>query len=337
MLDHPRKAALLLVALAGLVSTQCGGGDSLIALVGYKDIVPAYAKGYFGTRVIHISPDSTSLDLFNNTSGLLDLDQVTARLNVQNGIGVDARADILYLRSVNTRTNNTIDLQHAIITNPVNLDRALDLGNSFQAAQNNFTLTNTNSNIDHFIENLPDKIAYALDVTIDPLGDVSNGNDFLYYESTLSADLQVEIPLRVIATDLALQKTIVVDPGGTLAHHAIQSGTLHFFITNGFPFSSALRLDIVDVNGQVLAALPPAGTIASGTLNVSGLVQAATESVVNVTISKERMDLFYTGGRLRITTTFNTADQSQHLQLLSTYKMDAQVTVEGNYIVNGNE
>ena len=312
-------------------------GDSLKAVVNYQDIVPAYAKGYFGTRSIVIAPDSTIIDLFENINGLLDLDHVTARLNVRNGIGVDARADIHYLRSVNTRTGAVVDLDHSIITNPLNLDRALDLGNSFQEAHNNYTLINSNSNIDLFLENLPDRIAYSLDVIIDPLGDVSNGNDFLYYESTLSADLEVEIPLRVIATDLSLQKTTAVDLGGTAEHHAIQSGTLHVFATNGFPFSAALRLDIVNAQGHVLSALPPVGTIASASVNAAAIVQSSTESELSVAVSKEQVDMLYTGGQLRITATFNTASQTQHVQLLSDHKLFLQVTAEGNYIVNGNE
>jgi hypothetical protein len=49
------------------------------------------------------------------------------------------------------------------------------------------------------------------------------------------------------------------------------------------------------------------------------------------------MDLLYSAGRLRISTLFNTADQSQHVQLLDGYRMDLQVTVEANYLVNGDE
>ena len=65
-------------------------------------------------------------------------------------------------------------------------------------------MDNGNSNIDAFIENLPDGITYDLDVTANPLGDVSNGNDFLYDDSRLTADLDVDIPLNIIATDLTL-------------------------------------------------------------------------------------------------------------------------------------
>ena len=325
-------------------TVQMGQADSLEAIVRYTGIVPAYARGYFGMREIPIDPDTTQLDLFENISGMLDLDDATARLKVRNGLGVDARAHINYLRSINTNTLNTVDLVHPITSGPINLDRALDLGSSFQAAQNNYLVNAGNSNIVPFIENLPTGIAFDLDVTIDPLGDVSNGNDFFYYESTLSADLEVEIPLRLAATDIAVSTITTVELTGTLADHAFQGGTLHVFATNHFPFSATLALHIVDSEGAVLALLPPGGSISSAQVNGSGLVSNSVESQVDFVITKEQLDLFYPGSpagpdgaRLKISATFNTADQPQPVQLRSDHKIDILVSLEGNYIVNGDE
>jgi hypothetical protein len=312
-------------------------GDTIGAKITYSELVPDYARGYFGTQVIEIEPSTTALDLFQDITGTLDLDQVTTRLKVRNGIGVDARINTAYLRSINTNNGNTVDLQHAIINGPINLDRAIDLGNGFQAATNSFELNNGNSNIDAFVENLPGEIGYAMDITIDPLGDISNGNDFLYHESALTADLEVEIPLNLVATDLILRKDAKVELPGTLDQHAFQSGTLHFFVTNGFPFSAALNFSIVNEQGDVLTPLAPGGVVPSAALDMNNVVEAAVEGHVPVYISKEQVDLLYAGGLLRIEAAFSTADQSQYTQILSTYRLDVQVTLEGSYMVNGDE
>lgn len=311
--------------------------DSLIAVVRYYDIVPQYATGSFGTRLITVDPDTTELDLFANVSGILDLDEVSATLLVHNGIGVDARANIQYLRSVNTTTGNSVDLQHAITQGPVNLDRAIDLGNNFQPALNSFLLNADNSNIEAFMENLPDRVEYAMEVTVNPLGDISNGHDFLYHESRLSADLSVDIPLRLIATDLTLQKIIDVDLPGSSEAHALQSGTLHLFSSNGFPFSASIELAVVDAQDQLLAILAPGGTIPSGLLGNDGFVSAPTDGQVDIEITPSQMDLIQSNGRLRLTAVFNTADQSQHVQLLSSYQLGLQLTIDANYVVNGDE
>ena len=318
--------------------------ESLEVVVNYHDIIPQYARGYFGTRDINMDPDTSELNVFDGMSGLLDIDEATATLKVRNGVGVDARAEIAYIRSVNRSTGSVVDLDHTITTSPLNLDRALDLGSTFQPATNAYTLNTTNSNIDAFIENLPDAIAFDMDVTIDPLGDVSNGNDFFYHESTLSADLDVDIPLRLIASNLSLSRKTTVELDGTLEHHAFQYGTLHFFATNRFPFSAGIALDIVTADNVVLGTLTPGGTIASGQLGPDGLVTSATATQLDFAVSKEQLDLFYPGSaggplgaRLRIGVNFNTADQSQHVQLRSDYTIDILATLEGNYIVNGDE
>lgn len=318
--------------------------DSVEALISYRDIVPQYARGYFGQRDIDVDADTSELNVFDGMSGLLDIDAVTAVLKIRNGIGVDARAQIGYIRSVNRNTGNVVDLTHAITSSPLNLDRAIDLGNTFQAATNAYTLNTTNSNIDDFIENLPDAIAYDMAVETNPLGDVSNGNDFFYHESTLSADLDVDIPLRLIASNLALSRKTTVELDGTLEHHAFQYGTLHFFATNGFPFSARIVLEIVNSDDVVMATLPPGGTIASGQSGFNGLVSSPTATQLDFTVSKEQIDLFYPGSlggpdgaRLRIGVVFNTADQAQHVQLRSDYTIDISASLEGNYIVNGDE
>lgn len=318
-------------------AAQMSAADSLEAIVSYADIVPAYARGYFGQRLIHIDPDTTTLDLFQDISGMLDIDQATARLDVRNGIGVDARAQIAYISGVNTRTGTVVPLHHAITSSPLNLDRAVDHGTSFTAALNSYTLTTVNSNIDLFLENLPDRLAYALDVTIDPLGDVSNGNDFLYYESKLSGQLHVEVPLRIIATDLTLSKTTTVDLPGTSDGHAIQSGTLHLFTTNGFPFTAALSMHIVDAGGHVLADLGPGGTVLPAQVNGNGVVLATTSSQTDFSVSREQVDLLHQGGRLRIDASFNTVPPGQHVQLRTDYTLEAAVSFEGSYIVNGDD
>src|SRR5690606_323048 len=174
-------------------------------------------------------------------------------------------------------------------------------------------------------------------ITTNPLGDISNGHDFLYYDRRLTAELEVDVPLRLIATDLTLRKTLTVDLPGSPEAHAWNSGILHLFAVNGFPFSAAIGLAIVDENGQPLALLAPGGTLASGTLGPDGFVASGTASRVDVELSPAQMMLLQQSGKLQITASFNTADQEQHVQLLDRYRLDLQLTVDANYTVNGDE
>lgn len=305
--------------------------DSVNALVTYRGLKPAYARGFFGSQTIEVEPTENELDLFANiVGGSLDLDDVALRVKLVNGIGMDIQVALSYLRAINSRTGATVDLTHTLFQGPINLARATDLGTGFTPTLYTNALDNTNSNVDLFLENLPDKVSYALDLRLNPLGDISSGNDFVYADSKVSAELELEVPLRIIASGLTLQSFVDVDvPRG------FASGDLRFFTTNGFPFQAALVAHVVDENEQVLSQVNVQGVIASGLLGPDNLVQTSVDSQLRTSLERSQVEQLKNGGRLRLRVVFDTADQTQHLQILDRYELDLQVTLGANYVVNG--
>lgn len=311
--------------------------DSVVARATYSDLVPQYARGYFGSRTLQAGPEEIAIDVFSGIqSGVLDLDQVRATLTVRNGIGVDMRAIITDLRSIRSSTGQSISLLHPIVGGAININRATDLFGSFHPSTYTVQLDEGNSNIDLFVENLPDRLAFAADLVVNPMGDIASGNDFLYYDSELEAQLELAIPLRLIATDLTLQTVALPDLPGSADGHALRSGRLMLFATNGFPFAAQLLMDLVDANEQPLATIPVQGIIQSGLVGGDGLVHTRVASRLEATLSEEQVHHLYTGARVRLRTVFNTADQNMHLPLLRHYALDLQVTVAANYLVNGD-
>lgn len=305
--------------------------DSVNALVSYRGLKPAYARGFFGSQTIEVEPTENDLDLFNSVvAGALDLDDVALRVKLVNGIGMDIQIALSYLRAVNSRTGTTVDLSHSLFQGPINLSRATDLGTGFTPTLYSNAMDNTDSNVDLFLENLPDKVSYALELRLNPLGDISSGNDFVYADSKVSAELELEVPLRLIASGLTLESFVDVDiPRGFV------SGDLRFFATNGFPFQAALVAHVVDENDQVLSTVDVQGSIAPGLLGADALVQTSVDSQLRTSLGRTQVEQLKNGGRLRLRVVFDTADQSQHLQILDRYSLDLQVTLGANYVVNG--
>jgi len=300
--------------------------------------VPQFAEGYFGQRTQGVGPDTTGIDLFDRiTSGLLDIDQAEARVRITNGVGADVRVRVLELTSENTRTGTSVPLVHTIVGSPINLTRAIDLGGSFQATNWSTSMNTGNSSIAPFVENLPDRLRYALDVELNPLGDISNGHDFLYYESAISAQFELELPLRLIATDLTIETITRPDLPGTQEGHGLKEGMLSLVATNGFPFSAQLAMDILDDADQVVGGIPVVGQVATGDVGPDGLVEDPVRSVCTAELTASQVDLLYSGTRLRIRARFNTADQAQHLPLMAHYRLDLQVVAGVQYEVNGDE
>ena len=94
----------------------------------FVDIIPDYARGYFGQRQVDVPFTTSSFDGFNNIiAGNLDVDQVDVELEIVNGVGVDAQATIQQLSAVNSNSGQIVNLSHSIIGNTVNLSRANDI------------------------------------------------------------------------------------------------------------------------------------------------------------------------------------------------------------------
>ncbi|MBL7950976.1 MAG: hypothetical protein JNM62_04595 [Flavobacteriales bacterium] len=312
--------------------------DSVIVEATYRDLVPYYAKGYFGSRTIAFGSGTNRFGLFDNfVGGTLDLDRVTLRVNVENGVGMDVRVRLNELRALNTRTGVSVDLQHSILQGPINLNRAIDLGNGSQASHYTNELDNDDSNVDAFLENLPNELRYDLELELNPLGNISNGNDFVYHDSRLKADLELEVPLNVIATDLVLENILKPDLPGNGSDQVLGASTINLFATNGFPFEARVELDIVDRERELLSHVPTTGLITSGVLGSNRLVQSSVRSRIVAELTEDQMDLLYGEGRFRIRIVFNTTDQTQHLRLLDRYALDMQFTVGARYFVNGDE
>ena len=312
--------------------------DTVRAIATYSGLKPQFARGYFGQRTVHVGPEQNTFGFFDPLiAGSIDLDQVTLRLKVTNGVGIDARVNIDHLTATNTSSGVSIDLSHSIITGPINLNRAIDLGGSFQPSVYQNELDNSDSNIDLMLESMPDQLEFELDLEVNPLGDISNGNDFLYWNSSLTAEVELEVPLCLIATGLTLQQTQAPDLPGSSENHAPQYGELELHATNGFPLDALITLDIVDAVGNVLANLPVSGSIASGILGTDLLVHTPVTSVLSAYVSADDLDLLYAGGLIRSTLVFNTTDQTQHLKILDSYALDLLITVDGNYVINGDE
>lgn len=312
--------------------------DSLIIEARYFGLVPEYAKGFFGQRQVSAGPTEESLGLFDAiVGGTLDLQAATLKLKVENGFGVDLQLRMRELTAINTRTGAEVSLEHALFNGPLNLTRALDLGNGPQPTIVERTMNVGNSNLTEFIEALPDRARYQLDLALNPLGDISNGNDFLYHSSKLKASIDLELPLRLIANELTLQSISIPNLPGTANGHALRSGNLRLFATNGFPMSARIVLDLIDSDGQVVSSIPVEGTVAPGILGANALVSHRTSSQLTARLDEALVNQLYTGARLRTRVAFTTADQGQHLRLLDSYALDLQVTLEANYMVNGDE
>ncbi len=297
-------------------------------------IVPEYAKGYFGHTFKTVGPDSTPFSLFNHiASGSLSLEDIDIGLSIQNSIGADARVTINNLSSINTKTNSTVPLSaNSVVGTPINITRAVDNFGSVTPTTYSFSLTPSNSNIKAFFENMPDILSYKLGIEVNPLGNVSGNNDFLYYDKLMKTEMNMTIPLSIIANDLTLGDTVDFKMGKNSDN--VNSGTLYLYIDNGFPFTAEAQLYLMDENFSIIDSLIDApNIILAPDLDVNNVCIGKRLSVLSVPMNTDKMHQLRSAQKMYITLKFNTAGKPNYVKLYSTYEMNVKVVGEFNYTV----
>jgi hypothetical protein len=344
-LNGDRVNTLVTVFTAIIDPTETGmitvlPADSVIINMTFEDVRPSYIRGYFGSEITQVGPEESYLSFFSRVqSGQLGLDSVTMKFTLENYAGLDARFTVNNLWSRSTRTGQTIFLNHSLIGNPVNINRA---PYSFSYPPTipqiySWTFDNSNSNIVNLMEEMPDFLGYDFSIFTNPLGNVSGNNDFLYPRFGINAYLDVDIPVNFFADQIVLVDTLETD-FGTLAEDNVRKANLTLFAGNGFPFDAAVQIFMLDANNNVSSSIVVApGTIYSAPLAFSNgyyFASGATQSVVNIALDEAQTTAFLNSTRLLIQSTFHTNTNPNYVKIFTTNRLDLNLTADFEYRVN---
>lgn len=294
----------------------------------FSDIVPSYAKGYLGQNTIEIPPTQTDLSFFERLSGKIKLENIKFNLSLDNYIGVDARANIKSLKGINTATNKTVEL-----TNPsptININRASENGSVVTPSHANFSLTSANSNINELIENLPNKLEYQLKIQMNPLGNVSGSNDFIYTDNLLHGFIDLHVPLSFLASDLTLTSTVNFNISSGDKRN-IKNGVLTVYANNGFPFDAGIKIYTINDNNVITDTLIGTSTIVQAPVNSQLKVTEKRLSKITIPLNPTQINTLYDTKKAVFKIKFNTAAQPNYIKIYSDYTMDIKVVGDFNY------
>ncbi len=316
--------------------------DTLVAAqITFRQIVPNYAQGYFGTVTKSYGPTNVTFPVFNKiVGGSLALQKANVNLTLYNGFGVDARLTISKLTS--NRNGDTIALGDiGLISTPININRATETGNPSAPVNptiTTYSLNPSNTNILPWLDNLPTSVGYALQITTDPLGNVAGFHDFAYYGYGINANINISIPLSLIANNLTLADTLALNFAGSgNATQHVKSGKLTIYATNGFPFSAGLQMYLLNSNNVISDSLfIPAQTIAAGNINPgNGKVISSQNSVLVISLDAAKTLELFNSKTAIMYARFNMGSlPSTYLNIYSYYQLGLKVTGNFDYQVN---
>jgi len=313
--------------------------DLVVIYSQFVDIVPFYAKGYFGSQNVHFGPETTTTDAFDwITNGTIDLEQADVNFNIKNGIGVDAQIIFNQLETQNTHTATNVSLNHSMIGSSVNVNRAQETNSMPEVsyANNYIDINTTNSNIDQLLEVLPNQFLYELDLAINPFGNISGSNDFFYKNHPIEANLNVEIPLSFAANNLTLVDTISVSLSDDNSSSGLLGGSLFLYAENGYPFDAGIELELYDANMNFIKKLTTIDQFLAAPVDAALKVTQKRASRITIPLSTSDIGDLFEAKKIVISLSFTTTAQPQFVKIYNNYKIDLKVVGDFGYTVNFN-
>jgi hypothetical protein len=308
--------------------TLVSGNDSLLIELKFIDPIVSYARGYFGQHHYELNEIVDLSDNINFPDGTLKLESALMKLYIENNVGVDARINFEEVSNYNIANTSQVTLQNTALYDPINISRAYDLGGEILPVEYELTLNTASSNITSFLENLPDELHLAGTVDVNPLGDVTDGNDFIYTEKALIANLEVDIPLRVAANNLALSDTINIDPQDL---ELSADCKLELHVLNAFPFQCSVALRLIDGNGN--RTLVDTGIVAAALPTENDDVTIPVQSVIQIPVDDALIESLNDGAQLALRFVLNTPEFDAVHGLYESFYMDYKLIANGNLTV----
>ena len=189
--------------------------------------------------------ESTTIDLFNSFQGSFDIEQLQLALTTENHIGASANVKIGEISASNNL--ESIHLTGTALDEVLNIEPAIENLQSstlpVQPTYNMLYLNQSNSNIDELIEIQPNQINIGYELFLNP--DQNNKEGFLYKGHGLSADMEISMPLSLVAQNIVLRDTTVFEINMS---QELSESSFTLLVENGFPLSANVKLQLLDEN-----------------------------------------------------------------------------------------
>lgn len=287
--------------------------DSFYSFIEF-DLTTEYAKGYIGQDTINFGPEIINTDIFNVIeSGDIDLKEASMNININNYIGADAIMMINNLSAINGNTEisamidgSSYDIQRASLT-----------------SNNSIIPTNTQINIDadEIIEILPNKINTSATFYVNPNGS-SSLQDFIYPSQSINGQINLEIPLNLIANNLAIIDTTNM----TLPNEEeFEIDKIFLTINNGFPFDAEIKLILLDENNLIIDTLLQNTSIVSAITDDNNIVIENSTSSIEIDYTN-----FENIKKIITHSNFSTASNNEYIKLYSSYNLEVTLSAKIN-------
>lgn len=302
------------------------------------EITPHYAKGYLGEYSFNNNSSQSNFNqLHKIPSGIIDVENINLNLTFHNTIGADVSFKPIEIKATNTRTLQMVILYNSAIGSTININRAIETLNPLNPvteSNNTISINSGNSNIEQFIELIPDQLSLLSDVQLNPYGNTGGYTDFFYYDYPAYIQMQLNMPLKFSVANLLLIDTIDNPFANLEILNPVSDGEFIIRVENKFPLESNLQLYTMNSSGIVTDSVFANTTIAAAPVDANGRVVQALTSDLIIQITATKIQQLKSATTLKLIATFNTQPSgSGRLQFYSDYYMLIRMIADVKYNV----
>jgi hypothetical protein len=300
--------------------------DSLIIELYLENIVVEYARGYFGKQKFVTDSQSTPFDFFNNrVSGQLQTDSMSIHLDVTNYAGFDAILKVNEFSSYNAKTGEQAGLNHQLIGIPQNITRASDY--PLTPTRYSWDLSSGVSNIQSLLNIYPTSFTSGFELEVNPFGNISGGNDFLYTDNAFEIDLNIEAPISFYLESLVLADTLTVGVEDTEIPADLDETSLDLIVENSFPFSC--YVEFYEFSNNV------AGPLLIDQIRIEAATLLSDEKttlpffgIIPIPVARELLDKLRANNKVLMMVTLDTDLGGKPMRVYEGYKIDLSLVAK---------
>ncbi len=302
-------------------------------------INPSYIRGSFGSESIEQISQNEPLDLFDHVkSGMLSLEAATMEFEIKNKIGMELNVVVNEITGNSLINNTSVTLISPLSNTAINLNRASETQGIFSspnATKHLTLLDNSNSNLNEFIGNLPQSLSYDFEINLNPVGNVSASNDFLYENTGVEINLNAQIPLNLNASNLVLSDTsdFAIDTTFKEESSKIIGGYLNIYTLNWFPFSLETQFYLLDENKIIIDSIFTDSQIVYGGTPIFGIVNDPQSAMIQALLTPSKIAHLYQTKSIITRLTINSTS-SDNIRILDTYFLEAKIVGDFEYQIS---
>lgn len=306
--------------------------DSFYIYYSLYNVIPEYLEGYMGQQKFLISASTGINDIYRYIlDGSLKLKDVNVGIFAENGVGAGARVTFYEIKSENSRKGVSKQLDLNSLGNPVNIQPASNTPYLSSLFQKN--LNSSNSNIKDLLEIIPDKMLYNMDVTINPLNDTSDMNQFIYNSSKVKAGMDIEVPLDLSLSGLKLMDTLDFSLSPTGMLNDVSGGILTLNILNSFPLSAVFQVYFADAAYNIVDSIGnDKMNISAGVVSMpSNRVISSKKTSISVNVDENKLNRLRMAKYAIIKAELQTEGNPDTVKIYSDYKLTFKLIASLTY------